>query len=428
MKNLFLIVLFVFGTHATGRFNLFDFSNFFGINSPTTTPPSTNLKYVGGLKKLGLVNVVGFNNNECLAKDGGRGKCTTAPMCKELGGIPSGTCADGYGICCIVQRTCQGSINTNSTYFVNPGYPNSFGSTGQCTVTLNRERPNICQIRLDFEVFSLAQPDVSEHRCVFDRFEVSGTVNQIPAICGDNPGQHMYLHIGFGEKPAQINILTSQPLGLTFPPSRNWRIFTTQIPCDYTNAGLLTDKGAQLQAPPGCLQYYTGFSGRIKSFNFNFDTLSPTSSRQLSNQQYTICVRQESGYCGIRYRVCQDPVNAPPGLGFSLGPNTVPAVSATDGGCVSDYITIPCASDTYGSPINLNNGGNPSVCAQRLCGQIFSSVAGRAIPSDVYSTSSPFEIRYYTDNVEASAGEQGNLGFCLNYKQQMCSSTSNQIP
>ena len=47
-------------------------------------------------------------------------------------------------------------------------------------------------------------------------------------------------------------------------------------------------------APPGCLQYFIGSVGVIKSFNFFFDAGSTTSARQLSNQDYTICIRQEA--------------------------------------------------------------------------------------------------------------------------------------
>lgn len=52
-------------------------------------------------------------------------------------------------------------------------------------------------------------------------------------------------------------------------------------------------------APNGCLQYYTGVSGTIRSFNYD-----GTSGRQLSNQDYSICIRTESNFCSIAYSVC----------------------------------------------------------------------------------------------------------------------------
>lgn len=44
--------------------------------------------------------------------------------------------------------------------------------------------------RLDFKYFTLAQPDPIEQVCTQDTFTVSGAANPVPAICGDNTGQH----------------------------------------------------------------------------------------------------------------------------------------------------------------------------------------------------------------------------------------------
>ena len=45
--------------------------------------------------------------------------------------------------------------------------------------------------------------------------------------------------------------------------------------------------------PADCYQYITGISGRVQSLNY------PTVA--LDDVDYTICVRQESGYCGIQW-------------------------------------------------------------------------------------------------------------------------------
>lgn len=44
--------------------------------------------------------------------------------------------------------------------------------------------------RLDFEAFSISQPESVAHRCVTDSFVVTGTTSPVPVICGDNAGQH----------------------------------------------------------------------------------------------------------------------------------------------------------------------------------------------------------------------------------------------
>jgi hypothetical protein len=56
-----------------------------------------------------------------------------------------------------------------------------------------------------------------------------------------------------------------------------------------------------LPAEEGCLQYFTGVSGQIKSFNYD-----PGAGLQLSKQDYSICIRMERNFCGIQYTACPD--------------------------------------------------------------------------------------------------------------------------
>jgi hypothetical protein len=49
------------------------------------------------------------------------------------------------------------------------------------------------------------------------------------------------------------------------------------------------------------LQYFTGVSGQILSFNYNSG-----SGLQLSNTDYSVCVRMERNFCGIQYTACPD--------------------------------------------------------------------------------------------------------------------------
>lgn len=56
-----------------------------------------------------------------------------------------------------------------------------------------------------------------------------------------------------------------------------------------------------LPAPTSCLQYYQGVTGQIKTYNYDVST-----GLQLSNQDYTSCVRTEMNFCGIQYMACQD--------------------------------------------------------------------------------------------------------------------------
>ena len=56
-----------------------------------------------------------------------------------------------------------------------------------------------------------------------------------------------------------------------------------------------------LPAEEGCLQYFTGVSGQIKSYNYD-----PGAGLQLSKQDYSICIRMERNFCGIQYTTCPD--------------------------------------------------------------------------------------------------------------------------
>ena len=60
-----------------------------------------------------------------------------------------------------------------------------------------------------------------------------------------------------------------------------WNIQVMQISCTAT-----------WKPQDGCSQWYTGTTGYVKSFNYD-------NSYHLANQQYTVCVRQELGYCSI---------------------------------------------------------------------------------------------------------------------------------
>lgn len=56
--------------------------------------------------------------------------------------------------------------------------------------------------------------------------------------------------------------------------------------------------GFEQRAPTGCLQYFQGSNGTLKSLNFL------SNGRFLANQDYLLCVRQERGMCGISYAPC----------------------------------------------------------------------------------------------------------------------------
>merc|ERR1711953_343802 len=330
------------------------------------------------------------------------GTCYSSSDCSKLGGTASGSCASGFGVCCLFTKTCGGSTNNNCTYFQNNGYPSTYDSVGSCQLTVNKCASSVCQLRFDFDNFVLARPETTDHQCQDDQFIVSGG-SPIPAICGINSGAHMYVDMGLSSNnPITLTVVSS---GNSF--SRSFSIKVTQIECDSLS-----------KASDGCLQYFTGVSGQMFSFNYN-----NAEGLQLSNTDYTMCVRMERNFCGIQYTACTDSANTPP-QAFSItgGSPTLGSVVGTS--CSTDWITIPCATNTNDP---TTQSGTPVVCVDRICGQVFNSATTPNTSPNVpvYSYSKPFNIYVHTDSLEGSSSpaESNNRGFCLNYVQQPCTSS-----
>ncbi|CAH1179258.1 unnamed protein product [Phaedon cochleariae] len=140
---------------------------------------------------LSLFTFVQFDGQDCQAADGTYGTClSTTADCARRGGAIAGPCAGGYGTCCIFLVSCSRTIRENGTYFVNNGYPNQYDGSGSCQVTLTKSSSDVCQFRLNFEMFTIMGPESENHICNSDQFLVSGGI-PVPVICGDSTGNHM---------------------------------------------------------------------------------------------------------------------------------------------------------------------------------------------------------------------------------------------
>ncbi|RZF44247.1 hypothetical protein LSTR_LSTR003887 [Laodelphax striatellus] len=281
---------------------------------------------------LPLFTVVQFPNQDCKALTGDNGTCMSQYECKASGGISSGICANNFGVCCLFMVTCGQTSNRNGSYFVNKNYPAPNDETGSCQVTLRKAHPDVCQYRIDFIQFSLMGPEQVNHLCNSDQFLVSGS-SPVPPICGKNTGSHIYVDAGDLGLPVMLTIITS---GASF--SRNWKMRISQIPCN-----------SNMKAEDGCLQYYSGVSGQIKSFNYE-----PNSGLQLSNQDYTMCIRSERNFCSIQYSACPDLGNVKP-FRISFHSNNVesPNDMGNRGFCI-EYVQQPCTNNL----VQYVNGNN----------------------------------------------------------------------
>nr|XP_046468147.1 uncharacterized protein LOC124212301 [Neodiprion pinetum] len=357
---------------------------------------------------LSLFTLVQFDNSLCSGMNGENGTCISAAECSTRGGVSGGPCANGYGVCCALTAMCGQTTSTNNTYFVNMNYPSTFDGTDSCQLTILKSHPDVCQFRLDFDQFNIRGPEPTNNACTNDQFIVSGG-NPIPPICGSNNGNHMYVDAGVGQvNPVMLTFVTS---GGSF--ARSWKVRIIHVPCS-----------SIYRAEEGCLQYFTGVSGKIKSFNYE-----PNTGLQLSNQDYSICIRMERNFCGVQYMPCSDadamvmPAATPQGgrpqpsrsNAFTLTGNTqgTQISSMTGAACQTDWLMIPCAS-------NMGRQPNTGVqCTDRICGGTFNAENQVLNSSNVISTVKPFRLVFHTDSVEAP-NDVGNRGFCLDYIQQPC--------
>merc|ERR1711971_486829 len=257
-------------------------------------------------KNIGIFNVVRFPNAACVGSNSNMGTCYTAEECEDNSGTASGSCADGYGVCCIFSINCGGTSSQNLTMFMSNNV-----AAGACGAQICKTTSDIVQLRLDFTSFVISNPAAGvgesfallngvpdpsavstllyniDGQCNTDSFKVSspGSVGS-PEICGVNTGEHMYI-----DASDSCNTLTFQIGDVTF--TRQWNIKVTQYTMDFPN-----------KAPKACLQYHFAGDGNddgdldptiIRSFNWN-----EGAGRHLANQDYNICIRRES----TNSRVC----------------------------------------------------------------------------------------------------------------------------
>jgi len=407
-------------------------------------------------KNIGIFNVVRFPNAACEGSNANMGTCYTAEECEDNSGTASGSCADGYGVCCIFSINCGGTSSQNLTMFMSNNV-----AAGACGAQICKTNSDIVQLRLDFTSFVISNPANGvgtsfailngipdpgaastlfysiNGQCNTDSFSVSspGSVGS-PEICGVNTGDHMYI-----DASDSCNTLTFQIGEVTF--TRQWNIKVTQYAMDFPN-----------KAPKGCLQYHFAGDGNddgdldatiIRSFNWNGGN-----GRHLANQDYNICIRREAG---IR-RVCysQDAaggllndflistgkvgdagvVNLGKGqLGKSAGfcGNYGPmGKGIPDGVPEFDHLQIPRAS-TFAIPTGLpvfsgTVGVNDNFCgaclakAGSMACQVASAMGAAELVAGtqqtVCSRAYPFLVRFVTDVGEGPL-EEVQTGFNLQY-------------
>jgi len=390
-------------------------------------------EYQGEIKKsvrdpkvFSLFSIVTFKNDGCRSQENRNGTCFTSTECTDKGGKKSGGCAAGFGVCCIFLYQDSGAqISQNCAYIQSPGFPSTFTASMSSTLsyTIYKCSSDVCALRLDLETFTTSRGTTAaptEDNTCGDVFTVtSSSQGASPEICGENSGQHIYYELGKESGASATLSFTFSTAAAVAGATRTFEIKVTQIPC-YAN----------YRPPSGCLQYHEGLTGRIT--NFNWGATSTANQVHLANQRQSICIRQNEGYCCVRYSLCDfvpttitEMGHMQPSWKIDSSADIVGnAAKAVDTGtdCTNDYLEIPGASNT------CNQGFNEQETS-RLCGLQFGAVGTidmqKFAISNICSCNAPFTLNIVTDATAIDGTGKtdsalGDRGLCLDYQQIPC--------
>merc|ERR1719266_2985362 len=226
-------------------------------------------------------------------------------------------------------------------------------------------------------------------RCIQDSFTVTGA----PTICGLNTGQHMIVD-------TDGSTCIDAAFVYTGTSTRSYNIHVTQ----YASTN-------EMGGPPGCLQFFTGDTGTVQSFNYLGTTgaRADNAGQHLQSQDYSACIRQNAAKCAI----CWSPtttgnVNAIRGS-FGLSASAAAALSQGDAGytnCDTDFVTILGGTPAADAAAGLTaQTGNVVVGTDRFCGRFFGATAA-VTDTSVCSRVTPFKLSF-TSNAEEEATADG---------------------
>jgi len=376
-------------------------------------------------KSIGIFNVVKFNNDVCNADNQQmNGTCYTAEECASRDGVASGSCAEGYGVCCIITVSCGGSTSENCTYLSQAASttPNTDSDdlNQQCSYSICPRTSTVNRIRLDLMMFMIAPPyaptldgtaggsadaSLAIGQCTGDTFQAGNS----PVICGANDGQHMIVD---SDGSSCVTALFTFGTGTV---NRRYTIHVIQY--DSTN---------EMGGPPGCLQFFTGATGMVQTFNWQ----TATTSVHLASQSYDVCVRKMIGMCVI----CWAPETTGSttdqdrgSFGVNNGANSVdasPMSASSKAGCTTapnagaggdsvDFIIIPsgvamtAANILPGGDLNTATISDDAIGEDIFCGRYLAAGAAADADASVCSRVTPFKLGVRFDNFEA-AGTTGD--------------------
>jgi len=403
--------------------------------------------------RLSIFQVVKFSNDHCIG--GSRnGTCFTQAECDNIAGSKDGTCADGFGVCCIVTLSVGQASSANNSYIIKSS--TDILSSGGYQYTICPCSDDICRIKFDFDTFEISGPMTGDHGtvssaaitvnagtiiqaagigdCTIDSFSItSPSGRSSPVICGTNPNQHMILDVT-GSECITVNL----GIGGTSTVTRELDIKVIQYRC-----------GDEQGGPSGCLQYYDMESHKIRSFNFpdvSNGAAIAYNYIHLSRQHYKACIRRSMSKQYLCYIGCTTIVGAvantdgiiatnQPSFGLSQSPTAASAASIGTW-CLTDFVSLGSTTTAAIAAILATTPDAVTSLANRYCGRYFQTGQSAAfITQSVCTVQVPYELGVDFDDDEVCTavtntstcelfvtknslgGGGGILGFSLCYAQ-----------
>jgi len=334
-------------------------------------------------KSFSLFSVVSFPNEPCAtAMANMQGICVTAEQCDDRKGTKSGNCASGFGVCCFTSvDDTMATITNDMTYVSNPGFPTPV-TAGTATQTFTypiQALATTAAIRLEFQTGVFTQPATGTGACSSDTITTTAAATgttQTLTLCGTLTGQHLYL-----DNNGMANMANQLAISITTATfSRSWKILVRIL-----EVGDPDIEGR----PSGCLQWFTGETGRIRSFN---DLNGAAQGRIIGGLNYAICIRPDGKKGCVDIRESGGTVDS-----FRLD-NTQSNTNSEVGGCTDTFLTIP----------------NTGVKTPTYCGAKLAATDAQSQASVVRSTG------HVINFVSSNANRAADSSFDLMYTQVEC--------
>jgi len=205
------------------------------------------------------------------------------------------------------------------------------------------------------------------------------------------------MYVEFGATSTDTISLT-HTLGST-SSTLKWNILAQQIPCTAT-----------YRAPTDCLQWFTGSTGTVYSYNHQ-------GGQFLSGMEYTNCIRTETGFCGIEWK--ENSVTTVDAFHVLAAASTAAVVA-----CPTMSVYIPNLSydgiKTLAASAPTAATGSTYNYQSTMCGGVFGVLApaGSIGPMALISRSQPFILGVHSASPTPNAAT--NYGFALDYNQVGC--------